>query len=156
MQSENPNPIAGHISPESNLPPMFDSLEEERAFHARKAEDFKSRLNSQVTELKTTATNKARTGAIWGGAFLASFVLLRGLTGSRKRWVESPAGPFQIKGKESVVVSLLKASALVGAVYLSKDKIAPLLAKKHASDEKHPASTDHQYEYDNSDFEAGY
>lgn len=102
---------------------MFSSLEEERAYHTRKAEQFKNRLTSQVDEFKMVYGEKAKTGAVIGGAVLGATILVRLLTGTKKKWVESDHGPVKIKKTESVLWSLAKGAALVGIAYLAKDPI---------------------------------
>lgn len=105
------------------LSTMFSSLEEEKAFYARKAEQFKSRLTSQVDEFKTEYGDKARTGLIVGGAVLGATVLMRLLTGTKKKWVESDQGPVKIRKTESILWSLAKGAAVVGIGYLVKDPV---------------------------------
>lgn len=108
---------------------MFSSLEEERAFYARKAEQFKTRLTTQVDEFKHEYGDKARKGVVIGGAVLASTILMRVLTGSKNKWVESDHGPVKIRKKESILWSLAKGAALVGIGYLAKDRIIEYISQ---------------------------
>ncbi len=108
---------------------MFSSLEEEKAFYARKAEQFKSRLTSQVDEFKAEYGDKAKTGLIIGGAVLGATVLMRLLTGTKKKWVESDYGPVKIKKTESILWSLAKGAAVVGIAYLAKDPIMEYISQ---------------------------
>ena len=106
---------------------MFDSLEDERAYHERKAEQFKNRLNNQVAEIKDNAKEYGRKGIIVGGAVLGATLLVRMLTGTKKRWIETPEGAVKVKTKESMLWSLTKGAALVGLGYLAKDKVLDAL-----------------------------
>ena len=102
---------------------MFDSIEDERAFHERKADQFKSRLNSQVSEIKDNAKEYGRKGVILGGAVLGATILVRLISGSKKKWVDTADGVVKVKTKESMLWSLTKGAALVGLGYLAKDKV---------------------------------
>ena len=102
---------------------MFDSLNDERAFHERKAEQFKNRLNNQVSEIKDNAKEYGRKGAIIGGAVLGATILVRLISGTKKKWVDTPEGAVKVKTKESFLWSLTKGAALVGLGYLAKDRV---------------------------------
>ena len=117
--------------------PMFDSLEEERAYHASKAEQFKNRLNQQVSDIKADTTAKVKTGLIWGGAFLACYGVMRLLSSTKKHIVDSTHGPMRVSEKESVLWTAAKGAALLGLGYVAKDSLLAML-DKHTADEPNP------------------
>lgn len=114
--------------------PFFNSPEEEKAYFARKAEKYKTALSSQVSDLKSETGEKIKTGALVGGALLASTLLVRAISGRKSKWVESSDyGKIKVKSKESFLWSLAKGAALLGIGYLAKDSVKDFVEKNAAN-----------------------
>lgn len=126
------------LSPAPMETPMFDSLEEERAYYARQAEAYKTRLNQQVSELKADTAATLRKGAGWGGAYLACYSIMRALGGSTKHIVDTPKGPIRVTEKESVLWTAVKGAALLGLGVVAQKAAKAYIARSQATHEQEP------------------
>lgn len=118
--------------------PMFDSLEEERAYYARQAEEYKNRLNRQVSDLKADTAATVRKGVRWGGAYLACYGIVRALSGTKKHVVDTPKGPLRVSEKESVLWSAVKGAALLGLGVVAQKAARSYIAQSQATHEQKP------------------
>lgn len=126
------------IPPASMETPMFDSLEEERAYYARQADTYKNRLNQQVSDLKADTAATVRKGVRWGGAYLACYGLMRAFSGSKKHIVDTPKGPVRLTERESVLWTAVKGAALLGLGVVAQKAAQAYIARSQATHDQEP------------------
>ena len=138
--TDNPElPTAADPSTTAQAPvSMFDSLEEERAYYAQKAEQYKTRLNQQVTDLKADTTARVRKGALWGGAFLGCVGLVRVLSGTKKRIEHTDQGPLLVRERESLLWTAAKGAALLGLGVVAMNAVQVYMDQQATAHEQDP------------------
>jgi hypothetical protein len=118
--------------------PVFDSLEDERAYYFSQAERFKTQLNQQVHILQEDTTASVKRAVTWGGSYLLCYGIARTLLGTHKHTVHTPEGPVRLSEKESVMASAVKGAVLLGlgvfATNVARRVIAKRLALHHEQD----------------------
>jgi|GEM_PF-5287799 len=120
--------------------PDFDSIAQERAYYAAKADGFRHALETQVTTLKTNATASAKRSLLWGGAYVACVGVARALLGTQTHVVETTDGPTKLRQKESLLASAAKGAMLLGAGVVAARAARQYLAQRTDNAHAHPES----------------
>jgi hypothetical protein len=123
----------------------FDSLEEERAYFARQAELYKTRLNKQVNVIQHNTAAKAKRSLLWGGSYILCYSLARNLFGTHKVTVSTPKGPVRIKETESFWASAVKGAAMLGVGVLATRAV-----RTFAKGQPQPHAQNRSLEYDST------